>query len=398
MYNSKNNTSLKPLYFIILLSLLLSPYLSFGDFGIPIIIIILILRYGEVIFYSTYRNFIRCFCLVYMLCMLNSIVYSMFGVMELKYALRGISTSINSILFFLMSFVFLLQYKKKLFDYLSISFLLAYSIVVFNALIEFGFSEVLESVFAIFSNGVQSTGFETDSVLEAAHGILLTTPLLSIIYIYSYLEKKERRLLVLGGLLLIVSLMAYKRIAIGAMFVIAILYLLRKKINSFLIVLSGLISISLMLFFIAIIKNDFIYELCYVYDIDLMFRDRLWPAFSNYYDFSINFYGQGWDFITKFLQENNQRIFGNNIGGLHNDILKIYIDFGFIGSIIYWSFFLILIPLNLLKKGEKDAAFFYWLCQIYFIIIYTTDNALIYLPSQLAANVIPLVHLKKIKC
>ena len=94
-----------------------------------------------------------------------------------------------------------------------------------------------------------------------------------------------------------------------------------------------------MLFFIAIIKNDFIYELCYVYDIDLMFRDKLWPAFSNYYDFSINFYGQGWDFITKFLQENNQRIFGNNIGGLHNDILKIYIDFGFIGSIIYWSFF-----------------------------------------------------------
>lgn len=99
--------------------------------------------------------------------------------------------------------------------------------------------------------------------------------------------------------------MAYKRIAIGAMFVIAILYLLRKKINSFLIVLSGLISISLMLFFIAIIKNDFIYELCYVYDIDLMFRDKLWPAFSNYYDFSINFYGQGWDFITKFLQEKN---------------------------------------------------------------------------------------------
>ena len=398
MRGLKYNAFLKPSYFIILLSLLLSPYLSFGDFGIPIILLFIILCCGGVRAISLHHKMIKCFCLVYILCMLNSVAYYVFGIMDFKYASRGISSSLNSILFFLISFVSFLQYKRKLLDYLAISFLMAYSIVVINAFVEFGFLEVANSVFSIFSNGVQSTGFETDSVLEAAHGILLTAPLLSIVYIYSYFEKKEKRLLVLGVVLLILSLMAYKRIAIGAMLVIAILYFLRKKINLFLIITGGLFSISSMLFFIAIIKNGFIYELCDIYDIDLMFRDKLWQAFANYYDFNINFYGQGWDFITKFLQENNQRIFGNNIGGLHNDILKIYIDFGFVGSIIYWSFFLIIIPLKLFKTGEKDAAFFYWLCQVYLIIIYTTDNALIYLPSQLAANVIPLVHLKRINC
>lgn len=383
----------KPMTFVLLLAMILAPYLRFGDFGQPIILFFLVTFYGGSKGLLANRQALWCFSFVYVLCMFSSIAYFVTGLMEFKYATRGISTSINSLLFVFFSFVFYSQYKNRLLDYLSIAFLLAYSIVVVQALMIFGIGPVVEAVFSIFHGGMQSAGLETDKVLECTHAILLSTPLLSLYWLYLYIEEREKKQLIFCLLLLVVSLLAYKRIAIGAMLVVAILYCLKPMFGKIFLLLSGVCVVVGILLYITIIKDGTIYLICSEYDIDLMFRDVLWPAFSKYYNLDWTFVGQGWDFITKYLQENNVSLFGSKIGGLHNDILRIYIDLGFIGSIVYWLSLFLFIPLWLIKKGEKESAFFYWLCQVYFLMIYTTDNALIYLACQLVANIIPLTKL-----
>ena len=63
--------------------------------------------------------------------------------------------------------------------------------------------------------------------------------------------------------------------------------------------------------------------------------------------------------------------------------LRLYIDLGFIGSIIYFATMLIIIPFKLFEKGEVEASFCWWISQNYLSLIYLTDNALIYMPCQL---------------
>jgi hypothetical protein len=104
--------------------------------------------------------------------------------------------------------------------------------------------------------------------------------------------------------------------------------------------------------------------------------------------------GQGWDFVSKFLHENNVKLVGVEIGGLHNDILRLYIDLGFIGSFIYFATMLIFIPIKLLKKGEAESSFCWWISQNYLLFIYLTDNALIYMPCQFIVYTYTVCKLK----
>ena len=44
-----------------------------------------------------------------------------------------------------------------------------------------------------------------------------------------------------------------------------------------------------------------------------MYRDILWPAFDRFYDVSVDYIGQGYGFVSKYLALNNRFVFGNNI-------------------------------------------------------------------------------------
>ena len=384
--------------FILLTSL---PFISLGDFGGIIISFLLIFYTGIPHLYSRNQNNINLFSFIFLLLVFQGAVFFICGFSEFKYLSRGVSASLNLTSFVLLAFWLKDMYGEKAIDILVRGYVISYSVVIVLAIIIFGFYPVYESVFSIFSVGlagmeVGQEGSECEGFLEQSHAFLLISPLLVLFYLIDYLRDKTKYKLVLGVVLFFMTLLAYKRIAIGAACLVAILFALKRFYSKSLLLLSGLVSISFLFLYVYLIKIGVIYLLAEAYGVNLMFRDRLWPAFEDYYSFDISFMGQGWDFVSKFLHENNVKLVGVEIGGLHNDILRLYIDLGFIGSIFYFATMLIFIPFRLLKKDEFEASFCWWISQIYLLFIYLTDNALIYMPCQFIVYTYTVCKLKPV--
>ena len=325
---------------MLFIAILNNPFIDLGAWGamIGLFLLAIFLPKGRYDCQFTPKE-IKLFCTIFFICILQSVFFVIFEGMNLKYLSRGLSTSLTMIfLIFFCSKLYRI-YKEESFIIVFDGLVLSYSINVIYALTIFGFGPVVNSVFSIFSGGVESAGSETDVILEKSHAILLIMPFLCDLFLLKYFSNKDKTYLRRMLIALVISLLAYKRIAIGAALLILIIVLFKKIYNKCTIIISGVIIISLLLLYVFLIKTGTIYMLAAQHDVDLAYRDVIWQAFDKYFPFSWDFGGYGWDFITKFLHENNMKLFGNHIGGIHNDILKIYIDLGFIGTVFYFAYF-----------------------------------------------------------
>ena len=382
--------------YTLLLVLTSFPFLSLGDHGVSILFVCFLLLSDIKTTFRKYTNIIYLLGIVYIICIIQSFLYFLFCDLEFRYFSRGISTALDLILFVLLSVKVVDMYGKQALLYTVYGYMLSYVLLIFYAISIYGFWDIYNSVFSLFSQGLSSgEGYKSDVVLEKAHAFLLISPFISFVYLSSLLKKWDNKKLIIGVSLFIMSLLAFKRIAIGAVFVVAVFSLLQFTFNKITIFISAIIIIAICLGFVYSIDSNLIYHYAYIYDVNLMGRDNIWSLFNPFYEFDISYMGQGWDFVTKYLQENNTRLLGISIGGLHSDVLKIYIDFGFVGFIVYFGILLIYIPITLLSQKEEQAAFYWWLSQLYLLIIYLTDNAMIYAPCQLLVIILTLCNLRK---
>ena len=360
--------------------------MSFGSFGPTIMGGLFISLTGRPHLYQRNKKLVNLFCYVFYLCIVQSFIWLLFNGMEFKYFSRGVSTSLNAIIFILLSFRICEMYGRRVLDYLVTGYVIAYFFVIITAIPLFGISAIYNSLFSITAEGLSAGGGGNDceSYLEQSHSFLLIAPFLSLVYFYEFYYTKKTSLIYMALILILMSLVAYKRIAIGAALILSSIFLFKRIYGKTFVIISGVICIAFLFLYIFLIHSDLIFFFAKEYEINLMFRDVLWPEFHHLYDFDVSFMGQGWEFTSKYLHENNVKLTGVEIGGLHNDILKIYIDLGFIGTIVYFGIFLIWIPIKLLRMRHKESSFLWFSSQIYLIIIYLTDNAMIYGACQIA--------------
>ncbi len=381
-----------PFFTVILLAVSFTNLLNWNAFIVPFILFIysyhLKTNDSHIIDKADFKKLIG----VYILCFFHLGVVYLIGskTLSLQYVSRGISTCLFAIGQIYLCYKLTRKYGFFAFVVLIDALMLSYSVNFVNAVVQFGFSQVTIAFFSVFHSGFGGTeGLKTDAVLEQAHATLLIMPLAAVLYYFVYFKNKDRGILVRLMIAVIISLLAYKRIAVGAAIVIWILFLLKYIYNKTVVVVCGIVALLLCLTYIWLIKSGVFYEIAILYDINLMFRDILWPAFDKYYDIDISFIGQGYGFVGKYLALHNRLVFGNNIGGLHNDILKIYIELGFVGFLLYFSYFLLYIPLCLYKKRGVMVSFVFWICQVYLMILYLTDNSMIYASNQYVAYIAP---------
>ena len=330
--------------------------------------------------------------LVYVVCMIQCVVIFAMHNQSASFYTRGMSTSIFRIIEIIFCYKFLKSYGFNACRYFTDSLSIAYSITIVKALFLFGVGPVVNSVFSIFTGGfaggdIGESG--TEEVLESAHATLLIMPLIALMYLIEWRNGMKRCDFVRFIIAAIISLLAYKRIAIGAALLMYGLFVINRLFGKNLISFVSVIVIALLILYIIIIHTGVIYIYAKLYDINLMFRDVLWPEFEPFYNISVSFEGQGWGFVTRYIDLYSMSMYRLQIGGLHNDILKIYIELGFIGFILYFGTFLIFIPRYLYKKYSPSISFYFWFVQLYLIIIYLTDNAMIYTPCQIFAYIAP---------
>ena len=90
--------------------------------------------------------------------------------------------------------------------------------------------------------------------------------------------------------------------------------------------------------------------------------------------FSLGFLGRGIGIVEKLLECYNISAFAN----LHNDLLKFYVELGFIGLGLYLASYIMMFLIAERYFGKSSMSYLF-LVSIYTIIIFATDNISIYL-------------------
>ena len=193
-------------------------------------------------------------------------------------------------------------------------------------------------------------------------------------------------------MMFIVMYLCHKRIGFGAFAVMLILMVwIRKKSNRVKNVVIHIVSISvsvICMVYVWLIASGCLYTLAGWIGIDLSGRKNLFDSVKDLYQWSVAFQGKGLGFTGKYLTSIVNTSYAYKLGSgrynlVHNDILKTYIDLGFIGSMLWfvwqnWKF-----PRMIAHRFGQDAAVIYCLMTVYTYITYMVDNTSTYFIFQL---------------
>lgn len=219
------------------------------------------------------------------------------------------------------------------------------------------------------------------------HDICLIMPLIAIYY--ARIAKDDRWRWMKALVALAISLIGGKRIALAALAVVFLLSLFFKLGKSRrlqiveLIVQVALITAAYLWIFIT--ATDLFAQLCEQFGINSMGRTIIYSYFRQFVDKDILSFGLGSGFCVLQLESllgTNVLDGVNGVLGVHNDLLKIFIDCGSIGFTAFIVYSVVYFPAALGKRFGGEAKTMYYLAFSYALIIYMTDNATTYIVFQ----------------
>lgn len=189
-------------------------------------------------------------------------------------------------------------------------------------------------------------------------------------------------------------LVGMKRIAIPAMLIFLIAGLIlkeRKKLRTVYLVF-GIGMIAFFLLFIYGVRSGAVSALCARLGIDMMGRDYLWYLAGDYYTFSPLYMGKGFEFVDTIVKQWYQDGIINLALAFHNDILKVFLELGFFGFIIWSGMQYIVFPIFFWKYSDAKATTLY-ICELgYMTITYLTDNTAFYFWCTIGLKLIVLAY------
>ena len=125
-----------------------------------------------------------------------------------------------------------------------------------------------------------------------------------------------------------------------------------------------------------------------------MGRNYYYQAIMKYATFSPGFIGIGRNVVTKIL---NSELSYLNVGGVHSDIIKMYVENGFI-LFGLWLWYQLIFMLKFYKKEYGDnVAILYFGFLIYLFTLYLTDNVEVYFICQILVTMLPITYALKQK-
>jgi len=269
-------------------------------------------------------------------------------------------------------------------------------IILIATIVRVGLINTLNTFLAVF--GIVESNKAT-GMLEV-HELTYCTGLCIIYYLFFY-NKKTKVDVVRIFLLIILFILGGKRIGFAGIIISCIFALIVNKKGLALIWLKslGIIGSIICIVYVYLLYDGEVLTILNKYGINAMGREKIYNYYMNRTEFSPSFLGWGIASVSKTIENMSKEEVGNmvEVRGLHNDILKIYIEFGFIGSLLWYAFNLIYLPIMIYKKFGKYQATAYFCVAIYAFITYLTDNTENYFVFQVIFLTIPLLNSKKMK-
>ena len=185
-------------------------------------------------------------------------------------------------------------------------------------------------------------------------------------------------------------LVGMKRSAIPAvlLFILIGLLLRKRKVPSWLYPTVGVCCILFFLAFLYGVRNGIISRLLNSVGVDMMGRDYLWSMANPYYEFSITYLGHGFEYVDTIIGQWYNAGLINHAYPFHNDILKVFVELGFPGLLLWSSIQYVLTPLFWQHYADQETALLY-MCELgYMTVTYLTDNTAFYFWSTMALRLV----------
>ena len=292
---------------------------------------------------------------------------------------RGLSGAFvynNMLSFTLAAVAFLYIFGEKGIWYNLIAILISNILIIFTVILQNGIGVFFSEFVTLIITFAGQTG---DVIVQAEiHELAFC---LGAYLIYMFLKpKKDIVFYILLGLTLFCFLAAFKRIGIIAIAVAVALGWMLKFIAKFkastakslTIIISALILVFL-IGYIAIIKMD-VFTLLEKAGINTSGRVEIYDAVDKFYDFSIEFLGNGIGFLTYQLSTN----MNVGVSSVHNDFLQYFIDLGFCGYILWLASMTIVRVCYFGRKEKTENAIITLALTVYLVIVSSTDNTMNY--------------------
>ena len=321
--------------------------------------------------------------LVYCIPLIITILVSLFiwfvGQVDTEVISRGLSGAFvynNMLSFTLAAVAFLYIFGENGIWYNLIAILISNILIIFTVILQNGIGVFFSEFVTLIITFAGQTG---DVIVQAEiHELAFC---LGAYLIYMFLKpKKDIVFYILLGLTLFCFLAAFKRIGIIAIAVAVALGWVLKFIAKFktstakslTLIISALIVVFL-IGYIAIIKMD-VFTLLEKAGINTSGRVEIYDAVDKFYDFSIEFLGNGIGFLTYQLSAN----MNVGVSSVHNDFLQYFIDLGFCGYILWLASMTIVRVCYFGRKEKTENAIITLALTVYLVIVSSTDNTINY--------------------
>ena len=266
-------------------------------------------------------------------------------------------------------------------------------LVFISAFFHVGVIGIIESFIGAFAFSDGTSNYFEVHELTFAIG-------LCIIYYMFFSERKKHNT---GKLVFLVIsfILGSKRIGMAGIAAAGLfsLFVHKKGLSRRKLITIGIVGVLVCYGYLFIVYNNEFFAILNKRGINNMGRDLIYSYFVRRTKLSPTQMGWGMAGVSKIVEnmDRNEVMYMAAVRGVHNDILKIYINFGFVGSLIWYALNLIYYPVKFMNEYGKKAATIYMALILYLFITYLTDNTESYFVCQVALLLIPITEYLKEK-
>ena len=314
---------------------------------------------------------------------LYTLVLMLLGKVEWKYITSNATVYIPVLV--VLSAVYL--FGAKALRYTLIAIIGAFVLSMVSSVILVGPHIIPDAILQAYFNQSSAKNY-----LEL-HDIVLAIGYIMVYYLYRG-RKWERRDIAFLTCAISIGVLGMKRIVVLAILAClafaALVHILPKKARYPICVVGGFGILGGCFGFLWLMsKGDLFFNLMEKFNINTMGRIYYYRDVMALADFHILYPGLGRNVVTQLLTTEMAYL---RVAGVHSDIIKMYVENGFVMYGLWSAYHLIGFPALLRKRFGDKVAVMGFAVTVYSFLLYLTDNIEIYFVCQTLAMMIPMCY------
>lgn len=340
-----------------------------------------------------YKNFLVLYLMPHFLIHLYTLFLMIIGKVSWSYFTTDLTVYVPTLVAVFSVYLF----GTRAFFYNCISVVFAWVLSITSSIMLKGVGIVPYAIIQAY--GIETLGnFRYDANYFELHDIVLAVGYIVVFYIFTSMKKTIKNILIIFFVLFILSL-GMKRISMLGFVFSVIFYWISKNFkdkNKYRFCMcAGFFAFFVCYIYVYIMSLENVFtNFVTKFGINTMGRVYYYKEIMKYAEFSPFFMGIGRNVCTRVLTTDLSYL---NVAGVHSDILKMYVENGFIVFglwICYYLFYITRFYKNF--YGYKEALLYFGLT-IYTFTLYLTDNIEVYFICQIMQIVIPVCYALKNK-